>query len=133
MKPKLTTSTLRALIENSAAKYPHKLALALVNDEESHITYKALINKIDAMATNIIKLGLNKNEKIALVGESQPTWAVAYFAIVSSGSIAVPILPEFSSPEIVEILNHSEAKAVVVSSRLYEKCHPYLTSSKAIL
>ena len=50
-----------------------------------------------------------------------PNWGVCYLAITSAGMIAVPILPDFSGEELDMIIEHSEAKALLVSDRLFTK------------
>ena len=50
-----------------------------------------------------------------------PNWGVSYFAITTAGMVAVPILPDFTSDELDLIIAHSEAKAILVSDKLYTK------------
>jgi len=50
-----------------------------------------------------------------------PNWAVSYFAITTSSRVVVPILPDFSSFEIVNVLEHSDSKALIVSKKLQYK------------
>ena len=50
-----------------------------------------------------------------------PNWPVSYFAITTSSRIAVPILPDFTAFEIVNILEHSGCKALIVSKKLQYK------------
>ena len=45
-----------------------------------------------------------------------PNWGVAYFAITFMGAVAVPILPDFSITEVANVLEHSGAKAIFISS-----------------
>src|SRR5690606_2085059 len=60
-------------------------------------------------------------------------WGVAYFAIVSMGAVAVPILPDFHEDEISNILKHSEAKALLVSQNLYKKVDAQMLASIPLL
>ncbi len=64
-------------------------------------------------------LGISKGDKVALIGENSPNWGMAYLAITSMGAVVVPILPDFSGHEMESIINHSEAKVVFVSAKLY--------------
>ena len=50
-----------------------------------------------------------------------PNWSVAFFSIVPFGRIAIPILPDSSENEIINIINHSETKVIFVSQRLASK------------
>lgn len=64
-------------------------------------------------------LGIAKGDKVALIGENSPNWGMAYLAITSMGAVVVPILPDFSGHEMESIINHSEAKVVFASAKLY--------------
>ena len=65
--------------------------------------------------------GLSEGVKIAILGSNMPNWPVAYMAIASSSRVVVPILPDFTAFEIANILEHSEAKALIVSKKLRYK------------
>jgi long-chain acyl-CoA synthetase len=64
---------------------------------------------------------IRKGDKIALLGANSSAWAVAYLAIITYGTVAVPILPDFSADNIHHIVNHSEAKLLIVSNTIYER------------
>jgi len=40
---------------------------------------------------------------VALLGQSMPNWVVAYFSVVSKGLVIVPVLPDFTSLEILKM------------------------------
>ncbi len=121
MKPELTTFTIRHILERSAERYPKKLALTLIGDKKNSYTYSQLKENVDSIATYLIKHKVKKGDKIGLLAESSPQWGVAYLAIVSSGAIAVPILPDFSAKEVETIVGHSEVIGLFVSSKSVEK------------
>ncbi|MDC7245433.1 MAG: AMP-binding protein [Sphaerochaetaceae bacterium] len=121
MKHELETFTIRHILERSAERHSKRLALSLIGNEKERYTYKELKESVDSIATYLIRHGVKKGDKIAILSESQPKWGVAYLSIISAGAIAVPILPDFSAKEIETILNHSEAASLFVSSKLIEK------------
>ncbi len=121
MKHELEHFTIRHILERSAERHAKRIAMVKIGDDESAITYGELKRKVDAVASFLIEQGIHAGDRVAILGESQPMWGVAFLAVVSAGAIAVPILPDFSSKEIETILNHSESKACVVSTKLFEK------------
>ncbi|MGE0075401.1 MAG: AMP-binding protein [Sphaerochaetaceae bacterium] len=125
MKHELDTFTIRHLLERSVERHAQRLALTVIGNDESSMTYAELKRNVDAMATYLIDNGIESGDKIAILGESQPMWGVAYLAIVSAGAIAVPVLPDFSAREVETILAHSGSKAIVVSTKLFEKMLPF--------
>ena len=115
MKHTLETFTIRALLEQSALRYPQRLALSLYKEKERY-TYGELRESVDRVATYLLRRGVQEGERIALLAESSPMWGVSYLAIVSAGAVAVPILPEFSTNEVEHIVQHSEADRMFISS-----------------
>jgi len=133
MKHELDIFTIRHLLERSAKRHGKRLALSLIGQEKDQLTYEQLLQRVDSVATYLMKIGVQQGEKIALLGENHPNWVIAYLAIVSAGAVAVPILPDFSSFEIGHILSHSKSKALFVSSRLFEKTLPFSSEAEHLL
>ena len=111
--------TFPALFAETISKNGDRPAMALVG--ENPITYNELDSKIKALMAMMEKLGLNQGDKIAILSSSIPNWGISYYAITFMGAIVVPLLPDFHSSEIANILEHSEAKAIFVSDGLRSK------------
>jgi len=108
--------TLQSIIENSVRRFAHKPSVSFV--EGNPISYSELGKKIEDTALILFSLGIKKGDKIALLGHNMPNWVVAYFSVVANGMIIVPILPDFTTEEIENVIVHSEAKVLFVSERL---------------
>lgn len=108
-------------LENTANKFPENPSLAFVG--EKHITYSEFNSKVLKLAFSLQKHGVSRGSKVAIWSENSPNWLISYFAIVSLGAVAVPILPDFSAKEVENILQHSEAKVLFVSTSLYRKLY----------
>ncbi len=112
----LGSYTFPALLSNSVRKFGKRNALSLVDGEV--ITYNELYERAIAVSEQLQKLGLQKGAKIAIYSTSMPNWGAAYFGIVNSGFIAVPLLPDFSIVEVETILLHAEVKIMFVSEKM---------------
>lgn len=88
------------------------------------ITYSQFKDECDKMAGRFSTFGINADDKIAILSENNPNWAVAFFSITAYGRIAVPMLPELSPNEVENILSHSGAKAIFVSRKQISKISP---------
>jgi len=108
--------TLKSIIDYSVKNFADMPSVSFVNGEP--ITYAELGKQINELATMLFSLGLRKEDKVALLSHNMPNWVIAYFAVVSKGLIIVPILPDFTTEEIENVLSHSEAKVLIVSERL---------------
>ena len=111
--------TLRDLLTQSQINYYDKPSLSFVG--EKPISYNELANATRNVSGMLLALGIEKGDRIAIIGENSPNWGVTYFAITTIGAIAVPILTDFSELEIDNILEHCEAKIIFISSKLYSK------------
>ncbi|MUP38910.1 AMP-binding protein [Labilibaculum sp. A4] len=111
--------TFPALFSETAAKFGNCNAMALVG--QTPFTYNEVYANIQALLAFFEKLGIKPGDKIALLSTNMPNWGMAYYATTFMGAVVVPMLPDFSQFEIENILSHSEAKAVFVSTGLRSK------------
>ncbi len=111
--------TFDRLVNQATEKYGDDLALSKIKGEG--LTYSELGEKVKSISSFLRERGIQKGDRVALIGENQPNWGVAYLAITSMGAVVVPIMTEFSASEVHHIIRHSGSKAVFVSSKLYEK------------
>jgi len=84
-----------------------------------------LKEKINSICSFLIKSNIKKGDKIAILSESSPNWAIAFFAITSIGAIAVPIMTEFQPEEIHHILDESESIGIFVSDKFKIKLNNF--------
>ncbi|MDR1581893.1 MAG: AMP-binding protein [Prevotellaceae bacterium] len=119
IKKRENLETLKDLLEYSTEKYASKTMNAFVGG--SPIFYREFGEKVKNLRKILESLGTKHGDKIAIYTHNTPQYSVIYFAIVSIGAIAVPLLPDFSSAEVENILNHSESKMLFVTKRLRYK------------
>ncbi|MBT7995764.1 MAG: AMP-binding protein [Bacteroidetes bacterium] len=111
--------TLPALLDNSFANYSQNISLGFVGEES--FTYSELKKEIDSLIVILEKFGIEKGDKVAILSTNMPNWGISFFALNYMGVIAVPILPDFHTKEIENIIIHAECKALFVSSNLIHK------------
>lgn len=111
--------TLKSLIDYSVSQFADCTSVSFVDGKP--ITYKEFGEKIDEFAALLFSSGLKKGDKVALFSHNMPNWVIAYFSVVSRGLIIVPILPDFTTEEVENVLTHSESKVLIVSERLFPK------------
>lgn len=70
----------------------------------------------DSLSLGMLRLGLRKGDKVALIANNSPLWNIIDFASLQIGVILVPVYPTISVAEFDFILGHSEAKAVFLES-----------------
>ncbi|HIW98384.1 MAG TPA: AMP-binding protein [Candidatus Tidjanibacter gallistercoris] len=111
--------TIKELYANSIRTYGNRPSFSML--ERESMTYNDFDDRVEYVRGILLGAGLGSGDKVALLSSNMPNWNVCYFAIVTSGMIAVPILPDFSGSELDTIIAHSEAKALFVSDKLYSR------------
>lgn len=127
---KIESMTFPALFAETIRKNGERPAMALVG--ENPITYNELDQKINALIAWLEKLGIKQGDKVAILSSSIPNWGISYYAITFMGAIVVPLLPDFHTSEMGNILEHSEAKAIFVSEGLRSKINGLHSEQLAI-
>jgi long-chain acyl-CoA synthetase len=82
--------------------------------------YKDVARRIEKIHLIFERCGVEKGDKIALVGKNSSNWAITFIATVSYGAVIVPILHEFKIDNIQHIVNHSESKVVFAGESYIE-------------
>ena len=119
--------TICNLVNPSVEKYPDKLALSFV-DENQGITYASLGIKVSALAGRLESMDIAKGDKVAIIGENSPNWGISFLSVICLGAVAVPVLPDFHVNEMVNILKHSGSKMAFVSEKQYKRLEKDLAS-----
>lgn len=87
---------------------------ALTDYKGTTLQYHDVARKIEKLHILFENSGVEKGDKIALCGRNSAHWAVAFFATLTYGAVAVPIQHEFNGEQIHNIVNHSESKLLFV-------------------
>ncbi len=93
---------------------------ALTDYQGATLQYKDVARKMAKMHIVLEAAGIQPGDKIAVCGRNSAHWAVTFLATVTYGAVIVPILHEFKADNIHNIVNHSEAKLLLVSERVWE-------------
>lgn len=88
---------------------------------ESPVTYAQAMDRVTALQSMLQKMNIEKGDRVAILSTNMPHWGITYLAITGMGAVVVPLLPDFSVEEVKNVLTHSEAKAIFVSSGLRTK------------
>ena len=113
----------------------HNLNAALVskkNGEWVETSTKEYLNKANALSRALLKLGVQKDDKIAVICTTNRTeWCIVDIAVLQLGAQTVPIYPNISSEDYQYVLSHSEASYCFVSDReVFDKVLKVKTKTK---
>ncbi len=72
--------------------------------------------RTQGLALGLALLGVDREDRVAILSENRPEWPMADFAALSLGALTVPIYTSYLAPQVEYILRDSLAKVVFVSN-----------------
>lgn len=88
------------------------------------LTYGEIAQRIASIQLIFDAAGLQKGDKIALVGKNSVHWAIVYLAGVLSEMVVVPILADFRVEAVEHIITHSESRLLFASDQMRKTINP---------
>ena len=99
-----------------------RVMLTREGDTWRTISARQLQSWVYATARQLQAWGIHKGDRVVLLSENRPEWAIADFACLMLGAVDVPIYATQTSEQCLFVLQNSEARVAFVSTRkLYEK------------
>lgn len=79
------------------------------------ITYQMLSDRVKRVASGLMRAGVKPGDRIALLMENHPEWAVIDYAILSIGAVTVPLYCSYRPQDIAFVLKDSGASVAFTS------------------
>ena len=124
-------NTLYEILHESVKNFSERIAFSLWKGDS--ITFKKVGEKVAEVQEMLRSAGLKKGDKVVLLSSNMPNWGICYFAITAGGYTVVPVLPDMTSADLDRIVEHSEAKAMCVSDKLFTKISSEVSSKLNII
>ena len=83
-------------------------------------TYGELAKEVAKLHLFFEKTGIQRGDKISLIGKNSSKWAITYLATVTYGAVIVPILADFNPNDIHHIINHSDSVLLFVTKKIWD-------------
>jgi len=116
-------------LEVSAARYPDKAATMFY---DSRLTYRELMRDVERLAGHLQRrCGIRRGDRVLLTAQNSPQFVVAYYAILRSGAVVVPIGPMNVTAEIEHYAADSGATTAIVAQDVFERYRPLIGSALA--
>ncbi|MBU0934667.1 MAG: AMP-binding protein [Spirochaetes bacterium] len=119
----LERNTLPVLLAAASKTFGTKTALCRVQDGSihEHYDYAGLAAAAGRFAVLLGDMGIQAGDRVLLLAENRPEWAVAYFGIVLAGAVVVPVLVDFLPEQIANVAVHAEIKAICATEKTMSK------------
>jgi long-chain acyl-CoA synthetase len=86
-------------------------------DEWRDIPHQELARRVRHAALGLLELGVKPGERVAILSENCPEWAIADYACLTARCADVPIYPTLPAQQITYLLKDSGAVAIFVQDR----------------
>jgi long-chain acyl-CoA synthetase len=92
------------------------------------LSYRELADRVQDLSLGLLELGIHPGDRVAILSENRPEWAIADYACLTARCTDVPIYPTLPSKQVEYCLCDSGAVAIFVSTRnQLEKVHALRT------
>lgn len=105
-----SNNTLGSRLEKLARIIPHGTAFIQRN---RRVTWEEFDQQVNTLANGLLDLGINKGERVGIVGFNSIEWMVANFAIAKVGAVSFFLDPRLTLGEIAYVIKDADAVAVI--------------------
>jgi len=115
--PRPQPGTLNQLLFEAIEKYNKPDAMQVrVGEQYTPISHAALLDRIRTVSYGLREIGIRRGDRVAILSENRPEWAIADFACLTSGVTDVPLYPSLPAEQLAYPLRDSAAVAIFVST-----------------
>jgi long-chain acyl-CoA synthetase len=115
--PRIPRGTLTQLFFDALAKFSNPAALRYKRDGAwVDVSHALLHEQVRHASLALLDLGVQRGDRVGILSENRPEWALADYACLCAGMADVPIYPTLPAEQMVHILNDSGAVALFVST-----------------
>lgn len=94
---------------------PDMIAMSIVGSDAATYTFGELLKDVRSIAYRLSQEGVEFGDRVALIGENHPKWAIAYLGTLYRGAVIVPMDPHGEIETITNFIENSEAKVAFLS------------------
>jgi long-chain acyl-CoA synthetase len=97
-----------------------KIALSgkIGKNKWNEYTPQQYIKTANELSCALLAKGIGKGDKVAVISTNRPEWTIMQMAVLQIGAVLVPIYPTITAEDYEFILNHSEAKLVLLEGEI---------------
>ncbi|MDQ2799392.1 MAG: long-chain fatty acid--CoA ligase [Armatimonadota bacterium] len=111
--------TINTRFAEAARKYPDRQALSSKPSGSKTwetLTYQNVSERVREVALGLRALGIERGDRVAILSENRPEWAVLDLATLAAGAVSVPVYPTLPASQVAHILSDSGAKAIIAEN-----------------
>jgi fatty-acyl-CoA synthase len=109
----LLGSRVGEVLNNAASSYPDNPAL-IVRHQNKRYTYRELLQEVELAASGLLRLGVQKGDRVGVWATNCAEWVVTQFATAKIGAILVNINPSNREFELEYVLRQSDCQSLLL-------------------
>ena len=112
------TITLPGLLARRAKDHPDQVAL---REKEFGIwqetTWAGFLERVRSFALGLVELGVEKGDRIAIIGDNRPEWVIAELGAQAIGALPLGLYQDSISSELARMLEAADARLIVAEDQ----------------
>jgi long-chain acyl-CoA synthetase len=116
-------------LEESARHLPDKVALIC---EQERLTYGEIDRRAEALASYLKRLGLERQDRVAILLENSVESVIALFAVLKADAVFLMLSATMKSEKLCYILNDCGVKVLITHQKKAEKVHAAVFQAPAL-
>lgn len=117
---------LHQFLNDTSRKYPNKTALItsaklpVIGRLASETSYSELSQSSDALAAALLKMGLKKGDRVAIVMPNSVAFAISFFAVLKAGGVVAATNPTYPAEKMAHQIDDCDAEIVITLTLFYD-------------
>lgn len=129
MSPPAPDTTMMNLLSRQSERFGDRAALSVrERDQWRELSYSSLARQSGALASILWDEGVRAGDRVAIISESSPDWAIGFFGAFHAGAVVVPLDPRADEQELGLILSDCQPVAILSSFNSREKAFALASS-----
>ncbi len=109
------------VVETALARRESVAMTLLAPDGAESVTFGEMLRQIRSLAFRLGQEGVGRGDRVALIGENHPHWALAYLGTLYQGAVIVPLDPTAPVETLAAFIENAEAKLAFIAESAREK------------
>ena len=117
-------ATLSHLVSTFAARGSRPAIIAFRPDGVDELSYAALGERIAHVAHGLRSRGIAAGDRVALWAANSTDWIEAYFGVVATGAVAVPLDHQSTADTVAAAIAHADVRVVITTAARSSELQP---------
>ena len=131
----MSFKTVPQMFQHLVSERPNLKTFYTKNDNKwEGVELTDLQELVEDFANGLKNLGINDNDKVAIIGANSRKWSISDYAIAHIRAVSVPVYPTLIPAQSQYVVEHSESKIAIVQDEVQlDKVYPLINDANSNL